>query len=268
MMDKKSYGFLSTPPLWTKEQFGIRQFEFPTIATDTFRQKPIPTNRRLGHQMEYVFQQLLEHDPSYAVILNNLPIKNEKRTLGEIDFILRDLKTEKLLHVELTYKFYIIDPDISEPIHRLMGPNRRDMFFTKMEKIKNEQFPILHSEEGVAALRARDIDVKSIIHQACFKAQLFYPYNAPKTSIRPLNKACIVGYWLHFDTINGIPFKQCLFYIPFKTEWPIVPHMAVPWISHFELLMELQLRMLKENAPLIWIKKEDDTIEKCFVVWW
>ncbi len=268
MLNQKINGFLNTPPLWINEQFGIQQFVFPHIDSNTFKALPIPSNRRLGHQMEFVFKQLIDHCDTYELVLYNLPIKDEKRTIGEIDFILREAALQKLLHIELTYKFYIINPEISEPIHRLMGPNRRDMFFTKMEKIKNQQFSLLHSPEGAAALEALEIDHKNIHHKACFKAQLFIPFRSDMATIRPLNTACIIGYWLRFDAFNSAEFAAYRFYIPIKTEWPMAPHSKVQWTSHFEVLMDLNLRMLRENAPMLWIKKNDTTFEKCFVVWW
>ncbi len=268
LLHKQIQGFLATPPLWLNEQFGIRQFEFPGIKTEGLSYNKLPSNIRLGHQMEYVFKQLLEHAPNYRLLLHNLPIKNGNRTIGEIDFILRNLELQQTIHVELTYKFYIIHTEMSEPVHQLMGPNKRDMFFTKMEKIRNGQFPLLHSNEGAAALGAKGIDHREITHQACYKAQLFRPFDTESVHIRPLNHDCITGFWLRFDDFNSREFQQNSYYVPYKVEWVIAPHTDVPWCSHFELLLELNLRMLKENAPMVWMKKPDDTFEKFFVVWW
>ncbi|MEM9142609.1 MAG: DUF1853 family protein, partial [Bacteroidota bacterium] len=131
MLLEQCKGFLNTPPLWVNTQFGMQQFRFPEIDLTDLRPKAIPNGMRLGHQMERVFRLLLEHDSTYVVLLSNLPIKGDNRTLGEIDFILREVQSQKSIHVELTYKFYLVVPEISEPIHRLTGPNKRDMFFTK-----------------------------------------------------------------------------------------------------------------------------------------
>ncbi len=266
-LQKQIVGFLNTPPLWVNEQFGIQQFDFPEIKLKQFKAKPIPKKIRLGHQMEYVFNQLIEYCATYQVLLHNLPIRQGKQTLGEIDFILKDVATDKLVHVELTYKFYIINPEITEPIHRLIGPNKRDMFFTKMEKIKNQQFQLLHSKEGSKTLSDNEIDHNEIIHKACYKAQLFVPFGHT-TNIHPLNKDCICGYWLRFDDFNTTPFKAHQFYIPIKSEWVIAPHNKVQWGNHFEMMMEINLRILKENAPMVWMKKSDTDFEKFFVVWW
>lgn len=261
-------GFLNTPPLWIGEQFGIRQFNFPKLDLSEFVPSPVPKNIRLGHQMEYVFKQLIDYAAEYEVVLYNLPVKNGNRTIGEIDFIVKEVVAEKLIHVELTYKFYIIDPQISEPVHRLMGPNKRDMFYTKMEKIKNAQFELLHSKMGDTALSNHGLDHHSLEHQACYKAQLFTPFAVSMPSIRPLNKACLAGYWLRFDDFNTAAFSLHQFYLPFKSQWVIAPHGDVPWQDHFKILMEINLSMLKENAPMIWMKKSETEFEKFFVVWW
>lgn len=265
---KQCVGFLNTPPLWVNNQFGISQFEFPEIDFSHFRAQPLTKKLRLGHQMEQVFKQLIDSCSTYEIILHNLPIKREKQTLGEIDFIIKDHEAQKIVHVELTYKFYIIDLDISEPIHRLIGPNRRDMFFTKMEKIKNEQFSLLHTEEGKHALTTCDISYEGLSHEACYKAQLFVPYGKTDPVIRPLNTKCICGYWVGFDDFNSAEFTSYHYYIPYKSEWVIAPHIDVKWLSHFEVLMDINLRMLKESAPMVWIKKSDMEFEKFFVVWW
>lgn len=259
-------GFLQTPPLWRNEQFGIEQFEFPEIDVANFNVEIIPQNIRLGHQMEYVFKQLVVHSNRYEILLHSLPIKEGNRTIGEIDSILKDLQTGNLLHIELTYKFYIIDSEIKEPIHRLIGPSRRDTFFAKMEKIKNKQFSLLHSKHGIQALEKINLNHEEIVHKTCFKAQLFNPYQSKKYNIKPLNNDCIIGYWLRFEDFKTLYFKSFQFYIPIKSEWVIEPHDRVQWKPHFETLTNINTHILKENAPMVWLRKSDTEFEKFFVM--
>lgn len=268
MVEKQCIGFLKTPPLWINEQFGIPQFDFPYTDLRGFAAKPISKKIRLGHQMEDVFHQLIQQGKDYEVLLYNLPIRQGKQTLGEIDFVLKEVVTNKFIHVELTYKFYIIDPEITTPIHRLIGPNKRDTFFTKMEKIKNKQFQLLHCQEGSNALMERNIAHDNISHEACFKAQLFTPYGMGAISIQPLNKECICGYWLRFDDFNSSEFKTYQYYIPAKSEWVVEPHTEVQWQDHIQVIMKINLQMRNENAPMVWMKKSDTEFEKFFVVWW
>ena len=268
MTKAKYLGLLNTPPIWEDKQFNIQQFEFPSLDLHSFHPRPIPGNIRLGHQMEYVFKQLVEHSSDYQVLVHNLPIREGERTLGEIDFILEDTTNDQLVHVELTYKFYLIDPAISEPIHRLIGPNRRDQFFAKMEKFKNKQFPLTHSPVGAKALSDKQIDHLQLVHQCCFKAQLFYPYNHDSVDIGPLNRACLAGYWLRLEAFNTAELAKAQYYMPLKSEWVIEPNDQVTWKAHADIMIDLHLSLLEERAPMIWVKKGTTDFEKLFVVWW
>lgn len=272
---KHILGFLNTAPLWKKEQFSLQQFEMPAIDLSTFVPQPIPTTLRLGHQVEYIFKQLLEHSRAYEIVAHNIQVKNGNDTVGELDFILRDVRfresitaPKSLRHIELTYKFYVLDPLISEPIHRLMGPNRCDMFFTKMEKTRDKQLPLVYTEDGRKTLKAINVHPKDLYQQTYFVGQLFIPYNSKTPSIRPLNTDCIVGYWLHFKTFTKTLFKKWQYYIPFKYEWLHEPHLECLWQSHYDCMMDINMRHINEHSPMVWIRKEDDTLEKCFVVWW
>lgn len=266
MIKAQCLGFLNTPPLWRGNQFDIQQFNFPDLKLNTIQPEALPQNLRLGHQVEHIFKQLIEQSNSYNILVYNLPIRHEKRTLGEIDFILQDNINNKLIHVELTYKFYIIDTDITDPIQRLIGPNRRDTFFLKKEKIKNIQFPLLHAHEGIEALAKLGIDHKAIEHQCCFKAQLFIPYGQKTTQIEPFNKDCITGLWLRFDDFDNPEFQKAQFYIPTKSEWIIEPHDEVSWQSHQESITDIRQRLVRGHAPMVWCKAQKNSIKKIFIL--
>lgn len=266
-MNSILHGFYHTFPLWTKQQFGLTQFDFPEITLDGILAIDFPENLRLGHQMEYVFKHLMGMAQDYELVLSNVLVDEGKTRIGELDFILKNTSTQKYVHVELAYKFYIINPEISEPIYRLMGPNKRDMFHTKLDKLKTKQLPLLFHNSLAPYWETLEIDPIEIEQQCCFKVQLFEPY-AENVSIRPLNTSCIVGKWLRFDDFNTPEFRHYHYYIPRKLEWVIVPHENVGWKSHYETLLDVNLNMVKENAPMLWIRKSTGAIEKVFVVWW
>ena len=261
-------GFYKTHPLWVHEQFGVPQFKFPALDVLNFTAQPIPEKLRLGHKMEYVFEQLLQYSDTWEVLAKNLLVDQRKTRLGELDFLLRNNETQRIHHVELAYKFYIINPEISEPIHRLMGPNKRDMFFTKLDKLKQKQFPLLYSEELKAQLEELEISPDTAHQEACFKAQLFTPYGEDYKAIRPLNKNCIQGSWIKFDDFRTGAFQKNEYYIPYKQEWVIPPSTKREFVSHYETSLDINLRMLKENAPMLWVKRPDGLVAKLFVVWW
>lgn len=268
MHQSQVQGFCDTPPLWTNAQFGVTQFEFPKIEVNEIGAITIPERLRLGHQMEFVFGHLLKASPNWELLANNLLVDEGKVRIGELDFLLKDIVTATVFHIELAYKFYIVNPEISAPMHRLMGPNRRDMFFTKLDKLKTKQFPLLFHKSLSDRFRHLNIDLSEVNQQACFKAQLFTPFNQPRPSIRPLNIDCIAGSWVRFDAFSGEPFKDYQYYIPFKKEWVLSPVLERPYSNHYETLMEVNLRMIKQNAPMLWGKKPSGDLIKLFVVWW
>lgn len=260
--------FLGTSPLWQEKQFGIQQFEFPELDIGQFQPRPIPPNLRLGHRVEKVFKQLITYADRYEILVYNLPVRDGERTLGEIDFILKDKTHNKFIHVELTYKFYVIDPALSEPIHQLIGPNRRDTFFEKKEKIKNKQFPLLHTAAGIKVLVGQGIDHQAIEHQCCFKAQLFKPYGEWNHQLGSFNEQCLAGHWLRFDDFKQAEFTKAQYYMPSKSEWVMEPHRQVAWKSQSEILLDIEQSFQKEKAPMLWMKKSEDVFGKLFVVWW
>ncbi|MEZ2414226.1 DUF1853 family protein [Muriicola sp. E247] len=260
--------FLNTSPLWTRQQFGIEQFIFPEIDLKEVQEFPIPSRMRLGHKMELVFNAAMEKQNRYKLIDRNIVIQRGNRTLGELDFLLRDTSDDSVIHLELTYKFYLIDNEISEPIYRLVGPNRRDMFYTKLDKLKEKQFTLPYTKEGREALQEIWLEADQLKQQTCFKAQLFTPFTLDQIGIRPLNQSCISGFWLRFEQFNSLEFKDYLYYLPSKDDWVLNPYEEVSWINQFNLLLEINLRMLKQSSPMVWMRKDKGDYKKFFVVWW
>ena len=246
----------------------MTQFEFPEVDLNEITPIAIPGKLRLGHQMEYVCKQLLDASDEYEVLLHNMPIREGKQTIGEIDFILKETATQQLIHVELTYKFYLIDTVIQNPIHQLVGPNRSDAFYKKLQKIKNNQFSLIHTSLGQTALLEKEIDNTNIKQQVCYKAQLFQPYKIASLDISPINSYCIVGYWLQISEFNSSEFMDYIFYIPTKSEWVFHPFEEVAWISHDAVIEIIEERLENKSSPLVWMKKGDTEFEKFFVVWW
>lgn len=268
MMEKQFQGFINTPNLWDGHLLDVEQFDFPVIDLRLFSPNPIPRNIRLGHQIEYIFHQLIEFSGLYEILLFNLPIRNENRTIGEIDFILKNRSDNSLLHIELTYKFYLIDETIAQPINQLIGPNRMDSFYDKITKIKNKQFKLLQKEEATNELKNNSIEIKNISSKACFKAQLFIPFHNKEQAKKPFKKKSIYGFWIRKIDFKASYFYTYLYYLPIKKEWLIEPHIHVPWKTHIEISLEIDAQHNNSKSPMVWLKNAFNVMEKAFVVWW
>lgn len=268
MIAEQSQGFYTMPPLWKGKLLDVAQFDFPEIDIATFSPEAIPYNIRLGHQVEYIFKQLIEYSNDYELILYNLPISANKITLGEIDFILLDKRRNRYIHIELTYKFYVIDTSFEKPINQLIGPNRKDSFYQKITKIRDKQFPLLHRIEAKEALDSLGININELAHYSCFKAQLFRPFDQQIDDLGVFNRDCLVGVWLRLSDLLGEKFQGAKYYLPSKSEWLLAPHHLVAWQSYDQILTELDSRLARQHSPMLWIHLADDTVAKVFLVWW
>ncbi len=128
-------------PLFNFEELSKPPFEINTAKID------IHDNEVLGKRIEHFFEHCIVNSKRYDLISNNIQVFKDKVTIGELDFIVKDLFKDKIIHIELIYKFYLYDPEISMELDRWIGPNRNDSLLRKVEKLKNHQFPLLYRKE-------------------------------------------------------------------------------------------------------------------------
>lgn len=266
-IDKAYEGFLISQPFWEGIKFGMTQFELPACSIDLSQLPTVPTDRRLGHQAEFVFLQLLNACYEYEVLAHSIQLIHKKQTLGELDYIIQNVKTKEVLHIELTYKFYIVDKAIAIPLDQIIGPNRKDTFAFKLNKTRDKQMPLLYSDPSIRILDNMELDVTNIRQMVAFYAHIFVPYDDRTFQIDNLNEDCVVGYWVTQDQVQTDEFKSCVYYKPSKSEWLHIPHNNKPWMS-FEEIIELVSVSLSENrAVMLWKNNENDRgIERFFIL--
>ena len=89
---------------------GLQTFNLSELDLITDLEFQLPNNIRLGHLVEKIVSELIKLSSNYKVLYENIQVIDGKKTVGEIDFIIEELKTKALIHVELAYKFYLFDP--------------------------------------------------------------------------------------------------------------------------------------------------------------
>lgn len=269
---KQFQGFLSTPPLWRGSFMGLQQFDLPeqNISLENLETK-IPSLARnfvLGKRMESFFEFCLEENRQFTILAANIQISKERITIGELDFLLKDLFTNKTFHIEMVYKFYVYDANFSSEMQRWIGPNRKDSLLQKVEKLKEKQFPLLFKPETEDLLQSLGIKNKEVIQKTYFKANLFIPKSLQKQKFPNIDSACIAGTWVHFNEFNSVTYQEFEFFLPKKQDWPIDPQYGDTWVSHSEIIKEIWTHFHKKKSPLVWIKKPGNEFERLFVVWW
>ncbi|WP_404361693.1 DUF1853 family protein [Marinobacter sp.] len=93
---------------------------------------------RLGQYFETLYGFLLTHILGWEVLLRNAPIRDKaRRTLGELDFIVRNPATGRLQHHEVAVKFYLGVGGDAETLW--YGPNAHDRLDLKTRRILDHQ---------------------------------------------------------------------------------------------------------------------------------
>ncbi len=214
---------------------------------------------------ERIVGELIKSSSNYKVLFENVQLIQDKTTIGELDFIIEEKATKKVLHIELAYKFYLFDPSISaNTINNWIGPNRNDSLVEKLGKLKRKQFPLLYHPK--AQLAFNKIEIDNISQALCLLASLYTPYEY-KESFNPSYAKAIKGYYFGFDTFKGLDNSSKSYHIPSKKEWGMAPSDNESWTNFISVEKAILASMQEKQAPLIWQKKGNE-YEAFFVVWW
>ena len=155
-------------------------------------------SKRLGHRFEALISFWLSISPNYELIQQNIQIIENGVTFGEIDFIIKELSTGKIIHLEVCVKFYLGTPDFTDP-YRWFGTNTTDQLGKKLDHLLTHQSQLSKKHK------------KHFSHQIderhCFiKGRLFY---SEGNSIAPTGTTNnhLRGLWSYSNSINKLDDK-------------------------------------------------------------
>ena len=151
---------------------------------------------RLGRHFEQLWQAALNADPATEVLACNLAVRNQQRTLGEFDLVVRHCG--EIEHWELAVKFYLASCP-KPAFEDWFGPNPTDHLKGKFEHLTKRQLRLGQSPDGRKALAL--LGGESLCPtKAIVKGRLFYPFDEWKTadwaSDAPLNPNHLAGWWI------------------------------------------------------------------------
>ncbi|MDR5811544.1 DUF1853 family protein [Caballeronia sp. LZ019] len=151
-----------------------------------------PRLTRLGIYAESLLEFFLAHGPAARLIAANVPLRRQRRTIGECDFLLQTAGGARL-HWELAVKFYLHIGDGATRTARLsdyVGPNLQDRFDLKYARLLTHQLGLTSRAEFAALGLGGPWDAQLFI-----KGRLFYHDDtvlpAPEVGARHVR-----GWWL------------------------------------------------------------------------
>ncbi|GAC1375085.1 MAG: DUF1853 family protein [Aquirhabdus sp.] len=174
----------------------------PTELNQTLAKLP---SSRLGIRFEALLSFWLNdqsgHWHDFEMLAKNIQLKDEKRTIGEVDFIIKNKLTNEIEHWELSLKFYLGEGTLQP--YEWRGLNDRDTFGRKIKHTLQRQFNVDHIH--VPDFGERTIDKRVAI----FKGRLFYPDQVSDSAKESLEK------WLHPEHLQGTWGYQ----LPHEINW-------------------------------------------------
>ena len=156
---------------------------------------------RLGIYFEKLLRFWFSYDAAPTLLLQNLPIRDDERTLGELDFVVHN---ESLIeHWEVGVKYYLGYRGTGSA-DAWIGPGCKDSLGRKLRRMMNHQLPMVRTEEAVQALLEKGLRVDR--SRPLLKGYLFYPVDQqdrcePPKSVSEDHQR---GVWVRVGSIQAL----------------------------------------------------------------
>jgi len=198
---------INTPSLVKTDDLYIETSHIPNLsATLEKKSKLIESifenaKNTVGDYFERLVYLWLELQPQYTNIEQHIKVFENKRTIGELDFLLSDDLQNLTLHLEVAIKYYLLTEKNGE--RQFIGPNSKDTFLKKFNKLNQKQLKLPQSPFAETVLTNRP---KPIVSRGLLKGCLFYPSNsdwrAPASIYSSINAKHTKGWWTSIDKLN------------------------------------------------------------------
>ncbi|QEM81643.1 DUF1853 family protein [Halomonas binhaiensis] len=222
---------------------------------------------RLGQYHERLWQFLLDTAPATTLLAHNIPVRADRRTLGELDLVYRK-HDGTVVHLEVAVKFFlglIHGPRSPNDMARWIGPGGLDSLSLKVHHLLHHQLPLTQTKEArqvlndvLSELPGAAPATRNALATSCPEVQLampgvlFSPWNHPLPVPDELNPDAYQGLWCHWSDwsrlcseLDEMRFGTCLA----KPHWlapPLPPH----WMSRTSLSRTLAAHFATYATPL------------------
>ncbi len=208
-------GFIDDVHWWNHEEC-LSEFNDCVDGLTKIDQQPKPLidhlvnlkNKKLGSVFEGLISFWLAISPNYEKKLSNIQIIQDKHTYGELDFIIEELATGKIIHLEVAVKFYLGSNPLTDA-YRWFGTTIIDQLGKKIDHLRTHQTQLSNKyPDQIKQYFPHTIDEKHCI----VKGRLFYPENQDLINPSPQNislaKNHLRGRWSYID--EGLSSKSLI----------------------------------------------------------
>jgi len=216
---------------------------------------------RSGHRVGRYFEQLLHywlaHVRKVSVVDVGMQIiDDDRRTLGEIDFLFRD-EQGSLTHCEAAVKFFLHHPnDVGS---HFPGPAARDNFERKATQLFDVQLEL--SREHVSDVTKR---VGIVRGRVFHRVSTDLPDELPPR----MSRTCLGGVWVRESELDNLrSFGDVGYHVVSKPHW-FAPVVDAEILTPSEFAASLEPHFDGPAYPVMVSVRSSDgaEVERCFVV--
>ena len=165
----------------------------------------------LGKYFEMLIQFIFENFDGFELITKGLQVLKNNRTIGEIDFIFKNLADNKTTHLEVAVKYYMGFKSSAK--HSMwIGPNGMDNLAGKIQKFTTQLSMSAIAEE------LNDLTPASFERKVILKGYFFKHINS---DLMPyfFNPEALTGQWLFISELDKIIHSNKKYTIIPKRLW-------------------------------------------------
>lgn len=116
-----------------------------------------PKNKRLGFYAEALLSYFFQTFSEVELLLQNYQLIEDKRTIGEVDFIIK--WKGRVIHLESAVKYYLFhDSTDKDQLQNWIGPSCNDNLARKIKKVSTHQLPLVNSRLIFDQVEAKEIE--------------------------------------------------------------------------------------------------------------
>lgn len=209
-------------------------------ADDNFQFKD---THRLGVYFEQLWQHLTNRCESLDSVKHNYQVIINKHTYGEFDSILFDKVLSYTIHCELAVKFYL-QIGSGRELHHWVGPNLRDRFDHKHQRLFEHQLALSNDETIAPWLEQQGITIDQV--KVLTRGRLFYPLeDFMQEKFRfpnEVNPSHLKGFWTSWESFAHLQLSSGI-------DWYLLPKMY--WLSPISPMEVKELSLIDDKAFLI-----------------
>lgn len=190
---KEFLSWIRTSPSLMMNDHRISPY-FPSVNTDSdvTVHSDYDGNPRLGFLYQELCRRQFDASHEYQVIVEELQLQQNNRTIGAIDFILDNLATEQIEHWEVAIKFYLLKDGY------WYGPNAKDRLDKKLHRMLEHQLMMTRTEAFQALYPNIDDISQHLLMQGRLYVNPFEKTTVPEYCLGlKINPERVTGFWCY-----------------------------------------------------------------------